>query len=486
MQSQGLQLNQSLKQEQILAPAQLQSLEYLVVPVMELQNKISEELATNPVLEQDSVDDIKKIASVDNDTSYSSPDTQQGKVEAEYTADESYQNYAEMAERWNDYMPAMSTNSNPSSDEEKHNYFFNSIIAPPSIEKQLLEQLSFCDLTDDFKEACKLIVGSINEVGYFQGNLKDLAVLCGASEQELQKALELVQTFDPPGIGAENLKECLYLQLKRIGKADSLESEIVQHHLDEIAANHLPQVAKKLKISIDELKQAIENIRKLKPYPWIASTEAANAKIITPEIAIEKIDGDYTVILKNEYIPRIRISEKYINMLTDPNVIKETKEYIKGKILKGNLIIKNIQQRQETVKKIAEIIIDSQYDFLENGVEYLRPLTMKEVADKIGVHETTVSRAVANKYVETPQGVFEMKYFFTTGYQAESGEVISNRSVMEKIKDIVEDENKLKPLSDEAISKLLKESGLNVARRTVTKYREEQGIPSSRQRKEFV
>jgi RNA polymerase sigma-54 factor len=480
----NLHLNQSLKQEQILAPAQLQSLEYLIAPIMELQAKISDELATNPVLEQEK-SDIEKKSETLNSKDLTS-DTPLGKEEAEYTADDDYTNIEAMAERWNDYLPSTPLNNDIGREEEKYTHFFNSIIDTPSIEEQLQRQLSFADADDNFKELCKLIIGSINEVGYFQGSLQDLTFIGNTNIKKMEEALSFIQGFDPPGIAARDLKECLYLQLERKGQENSLAANIVLNYLDELAINHLPQIAKQLNITLHKLKETIEIIRKLSPYPWTDNNTKNNSTIIIPELSIEKRKDKYTVILKNEYIPHLRISEQYLNMLENPETPAETKEYIKNKILKGNAIIKNIQQRQETIKKIAEVLIDSQYDFLEEGIDYLKPLTMKEVADKISVHETTVSRAVANKYVETPQGIFEMRYFFSTGYQSESGDIISNRSVMEKIKDIIADENTLKPYSDDAISKLLKEHGLNVARRTITKYREEMNIPSSRQRKEFV
>ena len=484
MQENGLHLSQTLKQEQILAPVQLQSLEYLLAPIMELQTKISEELATNPVLEQ-------KKSEIENDTETLSTeeftsDTPLGKEEAEYTADDDYKNIEALTERWNDYLPSTPVNTDINSQEEKYTHFFNSIIAGTTIEDQLLDQLSFSDVSDEFKELCKLIIGSVNEVGYLQGSLQDLAVIGGADVQEMDDALSFVQSFEPPGIAARDLKECLYLQLKRKGNEDSLAAKIVLNYLDELAVNHLPQIAKQLQISLDELRESIAEIRKLAPYPWTDNYIKNNSSVIVPELSIEKVEDKYTVFLKNEYIPRLKISNRYLKMLEHPSTSEETKEYIKSKIIKGSLIIKNIQQRQETIRKIAEVIIDMQYDFLEEGVEHLKPLTMKEVADKIGVHETTVSRAVSNKYVETAQGVFEMRYFFSTGYQTESGDIISNRSVMEKMKDIIADENRLKPYSDEAISKILKGQGLNVARRTVTKYREEIGILSSRQRREFI
>jgi RNA polymerase sigma-54 factor len=233
-----------------------------------------------------------------------------------------------------------------------------------------------------------------------------------------------------------------------------------------------------------KLNELIGQIRSLNPHPGLALAPN-NPVFVLPEVTVEKKDDKYVVTSKSDSFPRLRISQFYLKLLEDPNTTDETKSYIKGKLIQGKTLIKSLSQRQSTIKSIAEVIVDSQFDFFEKGVEFLRPLTMQQVADKLDIHETTVSRAIANKYMQTPNGLLEFKFFFSTGFRADDGEVLSNRSIMEKIKDFVSNENTSKPLSDKQIAEMLQADGLKVARRTVAKYREELNIQPSHLRKEF-
>ncbi len=480
MQDYNLTQSQTLRQEQILAPSQIQSLEFLMAPLMELQTKLSQELAINPVLEQE---ENKDLEDTDED-SFSNNEV--GTVEAEDLKDDEFANFINLTESWHDNLP-VSHNATYEVDEEKHQHFLNSIVDVPSIDNLLLSQLSFTRINKENKHLIELIIGSIDNKGYFQGSLEDLAVIGGVDLKQMQKALRIVHKLDPPGIGARDLKESLLLQLDRDGKAKSPEAVLIKKHLDELAANHIPQIAKQMKISVEHLQCIIMNIRKLNPYPCagLSFNNRTDSVFVLPEAVIEKKDEKYEVNLKTDYQPRLRISNHYLKLLKNPNTSSETKEYIKQKVLRGSNIIKSLDQRQKTIHKIAEVIVDTQYDFLENGIEALKPLTMRQIADKVDLHETTVSRAVSGKYIQTPQGLFELRFFFTGGYQAESGDLLSSRSVMEKIKDIVSDENSSKPYSDDAISEILKHDGIPIARRTVAKYREEMGILSSRLRRKY-
>jgi RNA polymerase sigma-54 factor len=480
MQDYNLTQSQTLRQEQVLAPAQIQSLELLMAPLMELQAKLSHELAVNPVLEQEDAKDT------DNTEEEPFSNTETGTEEAEDLKDDEFAELIDLTESWHDSLP-VSSNSTYKADEEKHQHFLNSIVDAPTIENMLLSQLSFIKINEENKPLVELIIGSIDDQGYFRGALEDLAVIGGVDLKQMNKALKIVQGLDPPGIGARDLKESLLLQLKRNGLSKSPSAVLIKKYLDELALNHIPQIARQMKISIERLQDIISDIRKLNPYPLagLSLSNSADSIFVLPEAVIEKIDGKYEVNLKAGYQPRLRISNHYLKLLENPDTPKETKEYIKLKVLQGNNIIKSLDQRQNTIQKIAEVIIDTQYDFFENGVESLKPLTMRQVADKIDLHETTVSRAVSEKYIQTPQGLFELKFFFTGGYQAESGDLLSSRSVMEKIKEIISEENPSKPYSDEAIAALLKKDGIPVARRTVAKYREEIGIPSSRLRRKY-
>jgi RNA polymerase sigma-54 factor len=476
---------QTLRQEQILSASQIQSLDILMSTMMELQAKVEQELAVNPVLEQDEKNG-EEYYEPDSATKNSDSLVEQGDEKAENLKDDDYDNFNQLTESWHDYLPSVNTTQNYSVDEEKRAYFFNSLIDTPSMEKDLTDQVSFLNLDSYMNNLCKLIIGSLDDQGYFRGSLADLAVIGGSDLNDMEKALKIVQKLDPSGIGAKDLKESLLLQLERSNKTNKdVLSEIINNYLDDIASNQLPLVAKKLGIGLDELSNYLQIIKKFNPYPYFGRSLNDDAIFIIPEISIIKEDGEYKVVLDKEYQPRLRISDYYLNILSDKNTPKETKDYIKNKVLSGNHIIKSIEQRQDTIKKIVEVIIDTQYEFLEHGLEHLIPLTMKDVADKIGVHETTVSRAVSNKYARTPQGIVELRYFFSAGFQSSEGDMISNKSVMEKIREIVELEDKKKPLSDDAIKKILNDEGIPVARRTVAKYREEVGIPSSRLLKIF-
>ena len=464
------------RQDQTLAPAQIHSLELLMVPLMELQAKLEKELVTNPVLEQepDETTEEKEL-----------PSTELGTATAENLKDDEFANLVHLTESWHDNLP-VGDGKVYEVDQEKHQHFFNSIVDIPSIKDILLLQLSFLELSKKEKQLAYLIIGSIDDQGYFRGSLEDLAVIGDANLKQMQKVLKIVQGFDPSGIAARNLKESLLLQLDRQGKGKSLAFVLVEKYLDELASNHIPQIARKMKVPIEKLENIISEVQKLNPSPCTGlPLSRSNSGFILPEAIIEKKDGEYKVSLKTDYQPRLRMSSRYLKLLESPDVSAETKDYIKQKIIQGRSLIKSLDQRQTTIQKIAEVIVDTQYDFLEKGVEALKPLTMKQVADKIDLHETTVSRAVAGKYIRTPQGLFELKFFFSGGYQSKSGDLLSSRSIMEKIKEITYEEDSSKPYSDEAIAEMLKKTGIQVARRTVTKYREEIGIPTSRLRRKY-
>lgn len=480
MVEQSLQQSQQLKQEQVITHQQIQSLEILQAPLLELQAKITQELAQNPVLEQESPIGEPLLAENDSDEDANERNKQNGDSQDEKLAE-----LVQLAESWQNYLPpSNSFKTITAEDEEKRKHYYDSIAEEPSLQEQLLEQLRFMECDPKTTELVELIIGSIDERGYLRSNLKDLATVGMVSMAEMEKALKIVQGFDPPGIGARDLKECLLLQLRAKGRKNSKAAEIVEHYLGEMGSNKLPFVAKKIGVSMDKLEKILAEIRSLNPYPGsLLSSE--NPVFIIPELVVEKKGDEFFVQPKNDSLPRIRISDKYLKMLEDPNLPPDAKEYIKNKILQGKNIIKCVDQRKETMRQIADIILDSQYDFFRKGVEFLKPLTMQQVADKLGMHETTVSRAISNKFMQTPMGLFELKYFFSPGFQSDSGEELSNRSVMKKIQDMIDGEDASKPLSDQDITDILKKEGLPVARRTVAKYREALGILSSRIRKEF-
>src|SRR5437588_9665479 len=296
--------------------------------------------------------------------------------------------------------------------------------------------------------------------------------------------LLLIQSFYPPGVGARDLRECLLIQLKREGKGNSLEYKIIQDHMADLGKRRFPEIARRMGIGVEQVQKCANNIAQLDPRPGQIFA-AAPQNYVLPDVTVEKIDGQYQVILNGEQIPHLRISNTYKDIMSQDGNGNEVKDYIRDKIRSGKFLIKSIHQRQQTISNIAHEIVKRQKEFLDHGTAHLKPMTMVQIADIVGVHETTVSRAISGKYMSTPQGVFEMKYFFTPGYQTATGESMSNTSVKEAILDLVKNENGASPLSDKEIVEILSERGIPIARRTVAKYRTELNILPSNMRRKY-
>ncbi|OGV38556.1 MAG: RNA polymerase sigma-54 factor [Lentisphaerae bacterium GWF2_45_14] len=479
--------SQELRQEQILAPQQIQSLEILLTPMLQLQEKINQELSENPVLElekppgEELASDMEPEAGLDVESSDDG-----GAIENRDRSEDAIDSILKLADSWRDFPPPQhSRNDFSDDDEEKRQHFFDSIVEETSLQEQLLEQLRFSDSDPLIGRIAELIIGSIDDSGYLRSHLADLATASESDIRDAEKALKLVQSFEPPGIGARDLRECLLIQLERRNSDDKLIIQLVSEHLDDIAKNRIVQVAKKMRQTPEQIYALINTLKNLNPYPGAAISHE-NPIFVIPEVIVEKINGEYVITSNDEQLPRLKISGLYLKLLDNPDTPHEAKEYIKSKLMNGKMLLKSLEQRQSTIRRIAEVVVDNQYDFLEKGIEFLKPMTMQQVADKLGMHETTISRAIANKYIKIPGGLFEFRFFFSFGYHASDGEELSSKSVKEKIREFVMKENPENPLSDSVLSQMLKEQGIPVARRTVAKYREEMGIQSSHLRKEFA
>ncbi len=476
----------TLRQEQQLAPHQIMSLEILTLPLLDLQARMNQELETNPALERvesageqlagDPVEDMTASASAESDAAGLAAEK-----------DEAIADLIQLDESWQDYVPPSHARQvTTADDEDRRRYFFDSLTSEKSLEDDLLEQLQMSDMPADIRELAELLIGNIDEMGYLRLKLEDL-VAADSSDRvtmdKLEDALSAVQALDPPGIGARDLRECLLLQLERQGRYDCLAYKIVDKYLTEVSRNHIPQVAKALKVSTVAVYDAWKEIQQLQPRPGSAINNSG-IQYVLPEVTVEKTDDGFEVICNREYMPRVSIADRYLRLLEDPNTPDDIKAYIREKITSGKLLIKSLNQRQSTVQRITEVLLDKQREFFELGEESLKPLTMSEVAEIIGVHETTVSRAIANKFIQTPRGLYPLRNFFAGGFETEEGDMLSSRSVKHMIQGMVAEEDPKKPLSDQAIVKLLQEEGVKVARRTVAKYREELGIPSSHLRRD--
>jgi RNA polymerase sigma-54 factor len=468
----GLQQVQSLSLQQTLAPQLQQSLQILQAPALELRTLIQQELVANPVLEELGVDEI--------------PDNGEAASEAASDAEfrEEFEQLARLDEEWRDYMSqSYASTSRSSDDNERRQFFFDSIPVEETLQQHLLDQLNIADLPPARRKVAELILGSIDDAGYLNGTVEELSANTGVPNDEVLEALKVVQGFHPVGVGARDLRECLLLQLERQSREASLEFRIVERHIDDLAKHRFPEIARKLGVTVDQAQKAARSIAQLDPKPGKLYSPDPN-RYVLPDASVELIGDDYTIMLNNEQIPHLRISKTYRDIMSGP-ASREAGEYIRDKIRSGKFLIKSIHQRQQTIYNIIKEIVIRQREFFDFGPSYLKPLTMVQVAEVVGVHETTVSRAINGKYLQTPHGVYEMKYFFTPGYQTASGDTMSNTSVKSAIGDLVKNEDAQSPLSDKEIVEILAKQGLSIARRTVAKYRGELGILPSNLRRAY-
>jgi RNA polymerase sigma-54 factor len=464
----GIHQFQNLTMQQVLAPQLQQSLQILQAPTLELRNIVQQELQTNPVLEEE-------IGTFESEE----------RTKDDRDFDEEFERLAKLDEEWRDYMAQnVSYSSRNPEDEERRQFFFDSIASEETLQQHLLEQLNTAEVSKSQREAAELIIGNIDELGFLQSSLEEISQNTTQSVQELQQMLDLVQTFHPVGVGARDLKDCLLIQLRRVGKQDSLEYQIVSEFLEDLGRRRFPEVARRIGVSVEQVQRAANFISTLDPKPGQIFSPDPNSYVL-PDVSVDKLDDGYSVTLNGDQIPHLRISKTYKDLMTQGSNGAEVRDYIREKIRSGKFLIKSIHQRQQTILNIANEIVKRQHDFLEWGTASLKPMTMVQIAEAVGVHETTVSRAISGKYIATPQGVFEMKYFFTPGYQTVDGATLSNTSVKEAIAELVRNEQPRNPLSDKEIVEILSDRGIPIARRTVAKYRAELNILPSNLRKQY-
>lgn len=445
-----LELNQS--QKLILTTQLKQSLAILNMSRLEVEEEIRKESESNPLLEaeknEEGIDWEKYIKHME------SINIRQDKNDAPYSSENAVD-------------------------------FENMIRSTSNLYDYLIDELKYFKLTLEEKRICKYIIDSLDEDGYLRINDKEIYDELRVDASLFRRCLDIVQQLDPPGIGARNISECLILQLERMGISNNIVENIIMNDLELIGRNKLKDIAKKYKISIEKCKEAIEIIRHLDPKPGRACSND-KCVYVQPDVIVDKIDGKYIVHTNEKDVYNIKINDFYRNMMTDKDSDKEAKEFIKERLNSAATLIKNIESRKSTILRIAEAIIEEQQEFIQKGEKYIKPMKMKDIADKLEIHESTVSRGVNGKYMLTPFGLYEFKFFFNAALETDnSSEGASSAGIKRDIKDIIDGENKKKPLSDDSISKMLKEKGVSVARRTVAKYREEMGIPSSSRRKEF-
>ena len=476
-------LTQRQTQEQTLSHAQLQSLQVLMATTQELNQQLTTALQENPVLEIASpaqeilVGDPMRPAENDEEREDFAAQA------AEY--DENLGEAASVDATGDDMLDYTMLPERDRDSEERQKYFFDSLSTAPTMMDRLLEQLR--DETGSNQAlyaAGQTVLGNLDDNGYLKISDAEIASQTGVPIDIAQQAVKLVQSFEPAGLAARTPRECLLIQLERKGETDTLAWKIVDAHLEDLAQNRIPQIAKALHCDIEDIYSAVDRIRELVPFPGRElSTETA--PYISPEATITKApDGSWRITMNRDNFPKLRIQNSYQKLADDKQTPAETRSYLRGKITEGNQLIKALQQRRSTIERITQCIVELQGDFLEHGPSKLRPMVMADIAAMLELHDTTISRAIANKYIQTPQGLFEYKYFFTTGYNSTAdGEELSSRAIRQKIRELIDHESADKPLSDQKIAELLSQDGLNVARRTVAKYREAEGIPATNLRR---
>jgi RNA polymerase sigma-54 factor len=436
--------------------------------MLELCNLVQQELQTNPTLEDES----------------SEPTIEDKQAERDEFAEE-FDRLAKLDEEWRDYMAQSSSYSGRSSeDEERRQFFFDSLVKEETLQQHLFEQVRSSDLNPTDRITAELLIGNIDDRGFLQAGPEEIAQNTGMDAADIERVLLTVQTFHPVGVGSRDLRECLLVQLRRIGKEGSLEWRIVERFLEDLGKRRFPEIARRLGTTVEQVQRAANFIGTLDPKPGQIFTSDPNNYVL-PDVTVERIGGDWQISLNGDQIPHLRISNTYKDLMAQDKNGAEVKDYIRDKIRSGKFLIKSIHQRQQTISNIAHEIVGRQKDFLESGPSALHPMTMVQIADAVGVHETTVSRAISGKYMATPHGVYEMKYFFTPGYQTSTGESMSNTSVKGAIAELVKGEDTKNPLSDKEIVEILSQRGIPIARRTVAKYRNELNILPSNMRKEF-
>jgi len=460
----GFQQSAQLAQQQMLSPQMRQSLEILQATALELQQMVRHELESNPVLEEE----------VPEEEASGEPDSE---------ADEEAEELRRLEDDWGAYAGERVQHGEADADARRHQ-FLEGVAPPETLADHLEKQLGRLALDPVQRRIASLLVGNLDDDGYLAAAPEEVADEAGAETAEVIEMLHLLQTLDPPGVGARDLAECLRLQLARRGEAQSTAARIAEHHLDLLGRKKFAEIASALRVGQDAVREAGAVIASLNPKPGRAFAGAA-APALAPDVIIEKVGDEFVVSLARDSVPQLRISRTYRDLLGTAAAQAEVRHYLRDKIRGGKFLIKSIQQRQQTILAIAREIAARQRSFLEEGVAALVPMTMAQVAGAVGVHETTVSRAIAGKTVATPQGVFEMKFFFTGGYRAADGAAVSSTSVKDAIAALVRGEDPHRPLSDQQIVARLESDGLAVARRTVAKYREALGLLPSHLRKSF-
>lgn len=460
----ALQQKVSLKLTQRLAltPKMRQSLYILQLPLMELKRFLQEKMIENPLLEEAEDSPEKEERDSQEEIIENILQSEQGRQEY-FDSDEDNTSYGQEIQKKKSYKESLAR------------YI-------PSLQEQLLQQLSLSGCTPLQYQIGQAIIGNIDENGYLQCTMEEIQEILPADKKDIQEALQLIQTFDPPGVGARNLKECLVIQLRQKNKTDSLASKIVSNYLTDLEKKNYMHLARVFGVDLPQIEQAVKEIAQLEPKPGRPFTRLSNP-YIRPDVVLQKQKDKYEIILNDEELPTLQVNAQYRKLLLDEKVASDTKRYLKNQLTSAIWLIKAVAQRQSTLLKVVQFIVETQKDFFDKGERYLVPLTVERIAQAVKRDKSTVSRVIANKFMQTPYGIFALRDFLNQGIKLQKGEVISSKNVKAEIEDLIKAEGSEHPLTDEKIVEILKEKGIEIARRTCAKYREQLKILPSNLRK---
>lgn len=504
----GIQLKQSLKlgQNLVMTPQLQQAIKLLQLNHMELAELITQELTENPVLEEVADESSPENSDAPADTDNYDPEVQQQNDEQaqQQPQTEDEKNLANKDDvNWDAYLEDFNEGASTAPSMKEVNpddmpTYENTLTKTTSLEEHLLWQLSMANMMDNEEQLGQLIVSSLNDDGYFEGDLPALAIQAKIELEDAEEILKMIQSFDPIGIAARSLQECLLIQASFLTPREPVVEQIIKEYMVELEKHNIPAIAKALGLPIEKVVEAQKLIHEFEPKPGSIFTES-DTQYITPDIYVQKVGNDYVIQMNDDGIPRLRVSSYYKSIVQKETAAAKAndgagteaggkaKEYVQEKLRAAMWLIRSIQNRQKTIYKVTEAILARQKDFFEKGSQHLKPMVLKDIAADVGMHESTISRVTTNKYMHTPVGTFELKYFFNSSINsADGGDALASSAVKERIKQLIGKEDPKKPLSDQQLVELLQKENIDIARRTVAKYREMLNIlPSSKRKRAF-
>lgn len=468
----GYDLTIEQSQKLIMTPELIQAIQILQFNTQELENYVEEQLLTNPILEiAPNAPQSSPESTPENPPEEFSRKNEQEIDWAEHFKDKEYDDIS--YKQW-EYQA------------EKDEYTYEQYVSSEiTLTEHLLFQLQFAPMKKYCRQVGRYIIESLDENGYMTLTVDEIAKAMNLTAEKVEFVLEIIQSFEPAGVGARNLKECLLIQLEHQGNQSPLIKQVIGNHLQDIADNRLINISKALGISVREVQEISDLIKGMEPKPGRQFGSSRDTRYIVPDVVVEKIDDEYVVTVNETSSPRLNVSSYYQKMLIDSDKESNISKFLTGRLNSALWLIRSIEQRRQTIYNVVTAIVKYQHDFFEEGAKSLKTLTLKQIAEEVGIHESTVSRSINGKYMQSPRGVFELKYFFTSGVSGQSGEGIASESIKTFIKEIVDHEDPRAPLSDQAMVEMLEARGIEISRRTVAKYRDEMNLPSSSKRKRY-